>query len=64
MITMGIAKYWAEWCIKQRELRTFCLVVGALGCLEILYGTLLAVLTFIVLGRESEVKQFNPNVGQ
>jgi hypothetical protein len=57
-IVVAIAKYWAGRCIKLRKSRTYCMVIAALGCIEIPYGTVLGVLTFIVLGRESVVKQF------
>ncbi len=58
-IGMAIARFWAGRCIKQRKSRTFCMVIATLGCLEFPYGTALGVLTFIVLGRASVVKQFD-----
>jgi hypothetical protein len=39
------------------------MVIAALGCLEIPYGTALGILTLMVLGRPSVVKQFNPKPG-
>jgi len=65
LLAMGvaIARFWAARCIKQRKSRTFCMVIAALGCLEFPYGTALGVLSFVVLGRESVVKQFTANPG-
>jgi hypothetical protein len=56
---VAFARFWTGQCIKQRKSRTFCMVIAALGCLEFPYGTALGVLSFIVLGRASVVKQFN-----
>jgi Na+/H+ antiporter NhaC len=61
---MAFARFWASRCIHRRKSRTFCLIIAALGCLEFPYGTALGVLSFIVLGRASVVKQFTPKAGQ
>ncbi len=45
-------------CIKQRKSRTFCMVMAAICCLGVPYGTLLGVFTFIVFGRPSVTRQF------
>lgn len=58
MIVIGLLKLRAAFCIKQRRSRTFCMVVAALCCLGIPYGTLLGVFTFIILGRSSVMSQF------
>ena len=58
LIAMAAAKFRVAWCIRHRKSRTFCMVIAALGCLEIPYGTVLGVLSFMVLGRESVAKQF------
>src|SRR5579864_515766 len=47
--------------IKQRRSRTFYLVLAAISCLEMPYGTVLGVFTFIVLGRDSIARQFEPH---
>jgi hypothetical protein len=60
LIGIAFARFWAARCLKQRKSRTYCMVIGALGCLEIPYGTLLGVLTFIVLGRDSVKQLFEP----
>ena len=60
MITMAAAKFWVGLSIRRRKSRTFCMVVAGIGCLEFPYGTLLGVLTFIVLGRDSVARLFTP----
>jgi hypothetical protein len=57
---MAAARFRTAWCIKHRTWRTFCMVIAAIGCLEIPYGTALGVFSFIVLGRDSVVRLFNP----
>ncbi|MDB6020061.1 MAG: hypothetical protein JWR19_4550 [Pedosphaera sp.] len=39
--------------LRQRRHRTFSIVVGALNCLQIPFGTALGVFTLIVLSRNS-----------
>jgi len=58
MLGAALTKFLAGRYIKQRKLRTFCMVVAALGCLEFPYGIVLGVFTFIVLGCQSVAKQF------
>ncbi len=53
MITLAILKFLTARCIKRRRSRIFCMVVAGISCLGIPYGTLLGVLTFLVLGRDS-----------
>jgi hypothetical protein len=52
------AKLRVAFCIKKRKSRTFCMVIAAICCLGVPYGTLLGILTFIVLGRASVVTMF------
>lgn len=59
-IAMAVARFWVARCIRRRKARTFCLVIAGLGCLEIPYGTLLGVATFIALGRDSVEQLFAP----
>jgi hypothetical protein len=54
----AVARFWAARCVKARKSRVFCMVVAAIGCLEFPYGTALGILSFMVLGRPSVVKQF------
>jgi hypothetical protein len=58
-IVLAGAKLWAALCIKKRQSRTFCMVIAAISCLEVPYGTVLGALSFIVLGRDSVVRLFN-----
>lgn len=55
MVIMAIAvlKFRAGRCIQRRRSRSYCMVVAAISCLAIPYGTLLGVFTFVVLGRDS-----------
>src|SRR5689334_4664168 len=48
-IGVGLLKFQAARCLEQRRSRVFCLVIAAVTCLGIPYGTLLGVMTFIVL---------------
>jgi hypothetical protein len=59
MIGTAVVKLRAAFCIKQRKGRVFCMIVAGICCLGIPYGTLLGVFTFIVLGRDSVVRQFD-----
>lgn len=60
LVMMGIAalKFRAAFLLKQRRGRTFCMVIAALCCLGVPYGTVLGVFTFIVLGRNSVELRF------
>jgi hypothetical protein len=55
---IALLKLRAGFCLKRRTSRTFCMVVAAISCLEVPYGTALGVLTFIVLGRETVSRLF------
>ena len=57
-ITMALCKFRVASSIRRRKSRTFCMVIAGIGCLEFPYGTLLGVLTFIVLGRDSVARLF------
>ena len=61
LIAIAAAKFRVAWCIKHRKSRTFCMVIAAIGCLEIPYGTLLGVFSFFVLGRDSVAHLFTPS---
>lgn len=52
-------KFRAAYCLKARKGRTFCMVIGALCCLGVPYGTVLGAFTFIVLGRDSVQARFD-----
>jgi hypothetical protein len=57
ILALGLGLAVLDWTaarrIKQRRSIGFCQVVAALSCLAIPFGTVLGVLTFIVLGRPS-----------
>jgi hypothetical protein len=57
-VSLAIVKFMAAAFIKRRKSRVFCLVVAAISCLGIPYGTVLGVATFIVLGRDSVQRRF------
>jgi hypothetical protein len=44
--------------LKERRSRVLCLVAAGLSCVEIPYGTVLGIWTFMVLGRASVQRQF------
>jgi len=46
--------------LRARRHRTFSMVVAAINCLHIPIGTALGVFTFIVLGRQSVRKLYQP----
>ena len=58
LIAMAVLKFIAAYRIKHRRSRVFCMVVAGITCLEIPYGTLLGVCTFIVLERPTVKKLF------
>ena len=51
--TIAILKYLAARAIRDRRSKMFCMVVAAITCLGIPYGTALGVLTLMVLSRPS-----------
>ena len=44
--------------LKERRSRLTCLIAAGLSCIEIPYGTVLGIWTFIVLGRASVRRRF------
>jgi hypothetical protein len=44
--------------LKERRSRVTCLIAAGLSCLEVPYGTVLGIWTFMVLGRASVRRQF------
>jgi tryptophan-rich sensory protein len=58
MIAMAALKFYTARSLKQHKSRTFCMVIAALSCLEVPYGTLLGVFTFLVLERPSVARLF------
>jgi len=62
-LAFAAAKFRAGICIKQRKSRSFCMVMAGISCVGIPYGTALGVLTFVVFGRPSVIRQFQSSVG-
>ena len=58
MVIVAVLKILVYQRLKRRRSRTFCMVVAGLCCLGIPWGTLLGVLTFMVLTRPSVVGDF------
>ena len=58
MVAVAAVKWYTGTCLEHRKSRTFCMVFAAIICLGFPYGTILAVFTFIVLGRESVARTF------
>lgn len=54
----ALAKFYAGSCLKKRKSRTFCLVVAAISCLEVPYGTVLGVFAILALERDSIKRLF------
>lgn len=44
--------------LKERRSRVMCLIAAGLSCIEMPYGTVLGIWTFMVLGRASVRRQF------
>ena len=57
-LAFAALKLRAAFCLKKRTSKTFCMVIAAISCLEIPYGTIIGVFTFIVLGRPSVMRLF------
>ena len=59
MVVIAGVKAYVGWCLEQRRQRILCLVVGAVSCLEVPYGTALGICTFIVLMRPRVMRRFD-----
>jgi len=59
LLGLAIAKFRTASLLKQRRSKTFCMVVAALTCFGIPWGTAIGALTFMVLGRDSVSRQFD-----
>ncbi len=53
LATFGALKILSGFWIRKHKHRVIVMVIAGISCLEIPYGTLLGVLTFVVLGRRS-----------
>jgi len=59
LVLLALAKFRTAACIRRRKSKTFCMVVAAISCLGIPYGTCLGVGTFLILSRKSVADLFN-----
>jgi hypothetical protein len=59
MVFLAVLKFVVAKRLSQRRSRTLCLVVAALSCFGIPFGTALGVFTFVVLLRPSVVGMFD-----
>jgi hypothetical protein len=60
---LGGLKIYAGFCIRKRRRRILCLVVAAVSCFAVPYGTILGIATFYVLQRETVMALFDRNLG-
>ncbi len=60
--TIAVLKFLVARSIRNRRNYTFCLVVAGISCLSIPYGTILGVMTFIVLLKGSVKTMFSQHV--
>lgn len=58
MIAFGVAKLYVAKGLRERKYRTLCFVVATLCLFGVPYGTLLGVLTWMVLSRPSVAEAF------
>jgi hypothetical protein len=59
MIVLAILKFIVAKRLKERRSRVLCLVVAAISCLGIPFGTVLGIFTFLVLSRPSIMGSFD-----
>ena len=60
MVIVAVVKFLTYLYLKQHRHRIFCLVIAGFSCLEVPYGTVLGVCTFLVMNRRSVEKLFQP----
>ena len=58
LLAGAFLKFLVARSLRRRGGRVFCMVVAALACFEIPYGTALGVFTFLVLTRASVARMF------
>ncbi len=57
-VAFGLLQWRTATCLRHRRSPMFCMVIAAINCLGMPWGTVLGVFTFIVLGRESVESSF------
>jgi predicted Na+-dependent transporter len=58
ILAYGFCLLYSGMALRKRKHRTFVLVVGALNCMNIPYGTVLGIFTFMVLQRPAAKDMF------
>jgi hypothetical protein len=58
MLSVAAVKVYVGRCLSRRRSRTFCLIVAALTCVGVPYGTILGICTFVVLTRPAVAQMF------
>jgi uncharacterized integral membrane protein len=56
---LGVLRIMSGFWIRARKHRVAIMVIAGISCLEIPYGTLMGVVTFMILGRKSVAELFN-----
>ncbi|MGH9868132.1 MAG: hypothetical protein ACREAA_08220 [Candidatus Polarisedimenticolia bacterium] len=59
-LTFSVLLAWAGRCLARRRRYMFCMVMAALSCVAFPFGTVLGVLTLLVLSRPSVRQRFMP----
>jgi hypothetical protein len=57
--SIGVLRIMSGFWIRARKHRVAIMVIAGISCLEIPYGTLLGVVTFMILGRKSVAERFS-----
>ena len=60
LAAQGVLKFLTARALERRRSRTLCLVAAALSCLQMPWGTLLGIFTFMLLSRPTVKELFNP----
>jgi 4-amino-4-deoxy-L-arabinose transferase-like glycosyltransferase len=60
MLASGICLLYSGSALRKRKRKTFVLIMAALNCLSVPYGTVLGVFTFLVLQRPEAKELFAP----
>jgi len=57
--SIAAVKFYTAKFLKQRKHRIFCMIVAAITCLGLPYGTILGIFSFMVLARDSVIRTFD-----
>lgn len=61
LVAFAVALIYSGRCMQQRKRRVFSIVVAALLCTNFPFGTILGVLTIVVLCRQSVMEAYSAN---